>query len=59
MEEMSGEAVEKDLLKSLKSGVILCKALNTVVPGAIPRINNSNMPFKQMENISNFLKGRF
>ena len=44
------------MLVSLKDGTILCKAANAIVPGAIKKINDSKMPFKQMENISNFLK---
>ena len=42
-------------MESLKNGVVLCEAMNVVKPGAIRRINASRMPFKQMENISNFL----
>lgn len=42
---------------SLKDGVILCTLLNTIKPGIIPKIQNSHMPFKQMENITSFLKG--
>jgi len=30
--------------------------MNTVKPGSIPKVNDSTMPFKQMENISNFLQ---
>ena len=44
---------------ALQDGVALCQLLNAAVPGTIPekRINKSTaMPFKQMENISNFLK---
>ena len=44
-------------MESLKSGVLLCKAMNKVQPGTIRRVNESKMPFKQMENISMFLKG--
>lgn len=42
---------------SLKDGVILCTLLNTIKPGLIPKIQTSHMPFKQMENITAFLKG--
>ena len=57
LEELSGETVGADLLESLKSGEILCKALNTVVPGAVRINENTKMPFKQMENITNFIRG--
>lgn len=43
-------------MESLKDGTILCKAMNTVKPGAIKKIHESKMPFKQMENIQSFLK---
>lgn len=46
----------EELIPVLKDGVILCEAMNKVQPGAIRRINKSRMPFKQMENISNFIK---
>jgi len=56
LEELSGEKCDQPLLKWLKDGKILCKAMNSVKPGAIPKVNDSTMPFKQMENISNFLQ---
>ncbi len=40
----------------LKDGVLLCKVINAVKHGTIKRINTSKMPFKQMENISIFLR---
>ncbi|XP_035687417.1 myophilin-like isoform X2 [Branchiostoma floridae] len=40
---------------ALKDGVILCKLINVLVPGSVKRINAQKMPFKQMENIGNFL----
>jgi len=42
---------------ALKDGVILANFINKLQPNTISRVNNSKMPFKQMENISNFLKG--
>ncbi|CAK9017219.1 Calponin-3 (Calponin [Durusdinium trenchii] len=56
LSDVTGEDVDADLLESLRDGVILCKAMNAVKPGAIAKINESKMPFKQMENIANFLK---
>jgi len=56
LQELSGETCSEPLLKWLKDGKILCKAMNAVKPGAIPKINDSTMPFKQMENIANFLQ---
>jgi len=56
LEGLTGESCGEPLLKWLKDGKILCKAMNAVKPGAIPKINDSTMPFKQMENIANFLQ---
>lgn len=39
----------------LKDGQILCKVANNVQPGSIKKINTQNMPFKKMENITNFI----
>uniref|UniRef100_K3WZS5 Calponin-homology (CH) domain-containing protein n=1 Tax=Globisporangium ultimum (strain ATCC 200006 / CBS 805.95 / DAOM BR144) TaxID=431595 RepID=K3WZS5_GLOUD len=41
---------------SLKDGVMLCTLMNKIRPGIISRIQTSSMPFKQMENITAFLK---
>ncbi|GLE05473.1 hypothetical protein PINS_up014496 [Pythium insidiosum] len=41
---------------SLKDGIILCTLMNTIKPGIVPKIQTSTMPFKQMENITAFLK---
>ncbi|KAL3878606.1 hypothetical protein ACJMK2_030940 [Sinanodonta woodiana] len=41
---------------ALKDGVILCELMNTLKPGAVKRVNDSKIAFKQMENIANFLK---
>lgn len=45
----------KQVSPPLKNGVILCKLINAIKPGSVKKINTSNMAFKQMENISNFL----
>ncbi|KAJ3385388.1 hypothetical protein HDU92_003080 [Lobulomyces angularis] len=44
-----------NLFDNLKSGVLLCRLINLFKPDAIV-INYSENPFKQRENISNFLK---
>ena len=41
----------------LRSGVVLCTLLNALKPGSIKKISTSTMPFKQMEQISLFLRG--
>eukprot|EP01113_Clastostelium_recurvatum_P036556 TRINITY_DN522_c0_g1_i2.p1 TRINITY_DN522_c0_g1~~TRINITY_DN522_c0_g1_i2.p1 ORF type:complete len:222 (+),score=60.32 TRINITY_DN522_c0_g1_i2:50-667(+) len=40
---------------SLKNGVILCKLINRIRPGSVPKIGTGSAPFVQMENINNFL----
>ncbi|KAJ3324912.1 Muscle-specific protein 20 [Boothiomyces sp. JEL0866] len=53
--ESSGNAPFIDYY--LKDGVVLCKAVLKIIPNAgIPKPNVSKMPFKQMENINNFLQ---
>lgn len=47
---------QKSFADWLQDGQILCKAANAIRPKICPRINSSNMPFKQMENISAFIK---
>jgi len=44
-----------DVLEKLKDGQILCKLINVLQPGSVPKINESKMAFKQMENIGSFL----
>lgn len=46
---------DKSFHEILKSGVVLCKLANKIEPGTIKKINNSKMPFMQMENISAYL----
>ena len=43
--------------EALKDGVYLCKAINKLAPGTVPKINQGKMAFKMMENIGNFLDG--
>ncbi|XP_063704082.1 muscle-specific protein 20 [Culicoides brevitarsis] len=40
----------------LRDGQVLCKLMNKLVPGAIPKINSTGGQFKMMENINNFQK---
>ncbi len=55
IEAVTGFAFSSTFSESLKDGVTLCMLVNKIKPGAV-KVNNSKMPFKQMENISNFLK---
>ncbi|KAG8466926.1 hypothetical protein KFE25_008305 [Diacronema lutheri] len=55
--EVIGEPVEGETLHdALKSGVVLCKLVNAIKPGAIPKIHPAMaVAFRQMENITFFL----
>nr|XP_002129393.1 myophilin-like [Ciona intestinalis] len=46
---------KKSFEENLKNGIILCKLANKLVPKSVKKISDSNMPFKLMENIQNFL----
>lgn len=41
---------------ALKDGIILCKLMNKLKPGAVSKINSSGPSFKMMENINVFQK---
>jgi len=57
IQEVTGEQQgEQSMAEWLKSGVVLCSLANNIVPGSVSGVNESSMPFKQMENISKFLK---
>lgn len=51
------DAYGKDAVQEkLKDGIILCKVMNTLKPGAIKKIHAAKSnSFRHMENISNFL----
>lgn len=56
IEALTGEAFPGSFHESLKSGVLLCRAINAIKPGSVPKINMQNMPFMQRENIANYLQ---
>jgi len=58
IQAVTGEEIGEETLDEwLHSGVVLCKLLNELAPGSVKKIATSKMPFKQMENISFFLRG--
>ncbi|CAG0905867.1 unnamed protein product, partial [Darwinula stevensoni] len=40
----------------LRNGTLLCRLANTMKPGTVKKINTSQMAFKCMENINEFLE---
>ncbi|XP_073465724.1 transgelin-2-like [Aquarana catesbeiana] len=50
------EAGQIGFQKWLKDGVILCYLINSLAPGSVSKIQSSNLPFKQIEQVSQFLK---
>lgn len=57
VEEIIGERLPQGTFgEAFKSGVGLCRLINAIKPGAIPKIETSCSPFKQMANISAFLQ---
>ena len=55
IEAVIGEPIEGTLQEGLKSGVVLCKLINTLKAGSVKKVNKMKMPFMQMENISAYL----
>ena len=53
---VTGESFDASFAESLKDGRKLCALINKIKPGSVPKVATSAMPFKQMENISAFLK---
>ncbi|CAB3407796.1 unnamed protein product [Caenorhabditis bovis] len=45
-----------NFIELFRNGTLLCTLANALKPGSIKKVNTSSMAFKQMENISFFLK---
>ncbi|XP_047473348.1 muscle-specific protein 20-like isoform X2 [Penaeus chinensis] len=45
---------EGDIGDILRDGQVLCRLMNKLAPGSVPKINTSGSQFKLMENINNF-----
>lgn len=57
IEEVTERPFKANFGEELRDGTRLCELMNAIKPGLIRRINKSTIPFKQMENVSNFIKG--
>lgn len=57
VEAVIGRSLEGSFAEALKDGQGLCCLVNKIRPGTIARIETSTSPFKQMANISSFIRG--
>lgn len=57
MEAVIGEQLEGNFPGALKNGRVLCRLMNSIRPGTIAKVEASTLPFKEMANISAFLRG--
>mmetsp|Transcript_45633 Transcript_45633/g.105931 ORF Transcript_45633/g.105931 Transcript_45633/m.105931 type:complete len:430 (-) Transcript_45633:35-1324(-) len=55
IEAITKASVKGNFAAALKSGEVLCNLINAILPGKI-KVNKAGMPFKERENISNFIK---
>uniref|UniRef100_A0A7S2S223 Calponin-homology (CH) domain-containing protein n=1 Tax=Mucochytrium quahogii TaxID=96639 RepID=A0A7S2S223_9STRA len=55
MEIILEEQFPSNFHDSLRSGVRLCKVVNTIWPKSIPQIKRSMVPHNQVQNINNYL----
>ena len=58
IESVLNETFDEELTfrENLKTGEKLCECLNLLRPNSIQIIRRSHLPFKHMENVSNFLR---
>eukprot|EP00928_Gymnodinium_smaydae_P088386 TRINITY_DN72483_c0_g1_i1.p1 TRINITY_DN72483_c0_g1~~TRINITY_DN72483_c0_g1_i1.p1 ORF type:complete len:323 (+),score=56.10 TRINITY_DN72483_c0_g1_i1:76-1044(+) len=57
LEELADdERGDRSFAEWLHDGRVLCRAANAIQPGIVPKINDSGMPFKQMENVTAFIR---
>jgi len=57
IEAVMGEPLPKgEYEEVLKNGVVLCKLMNKISPGAIAKFKESGPAFLLMENVQSFLK---
>lgn len=56
VEDVTGETYPGDLWEFLKDGIVLCKMVNTLRAGIIPKVNKPGMAFKEMENLTMYNK---
>lgn len=56
LEAVAGEPFPAESFhEALKDGTYLCKVINKLQPGSVPKINQSKMAFKMVMTISNYM----
>eukprot|EP01133_Synstelium_polycarpum_P011536 gene11536-13464_t len=58
IEKATGMKLEfpDDLIESLRSGIVLCTLINSLMPDTIKKINQKPIPLMQIENIQLYIK---
>ena len=56
IEGVTGQRLTGTFAEGLKNGQVLCTLINRIKSDSVRKIETSSMPFKQMENISSFLR---
>lgn len=57
VQDVAGEPrTEENIDDALISGVLLCKMMNKIEPGCIPKIDTRDIPLVHVENINKYLK---
>jgi len=46
----------EDFYEMLKDGRVLCELINKIKPGSVKKINTMNAPFKQRENLEQYIR---
>merc|ERR1719215_2531591 len=56
IQAITGTEVVGDFFGALCTGEVLCHLMNAIRPGTVPKVNEAGMPFRERENISQFLR---
>ncbi|XP_051982488.1 calponin-1-like [Xyrauchen texanus] len=54
--EVTGRVVPENFMEGLKDGVILCELINKLQPRSVPKVNQSNLNWHKLENITHFVR---
>lgn len=56
IEQVTGTVFRKPFGEEIKDGVLLCRLVNEITPGSVPKPYEGPIAFRQMDNIANFLE---